>query len=66
MLASCATTELAWDKPGSTQQAYYQESGQCRAQAFSVPGVSQLQAVLVFENCMQGKGWYQVEVPKQR
>lgn len=50
----------AWGKPGATQQAFYEDHGQCRAQAFSVPGVTVLQAALVLDGCMQGKGWQRV------
>jgi hypothetical protein len=39
------------------------DHGQCRAQAFAVPGVSLLQAVLVLDGCMHGKGY--TKVPKR-
>lgn len=65
VLAGCATQpEFVWMKNGSTEQEFYQDNGQCRAQAFSVPGVSLMQAVLVFEACLQGKGWYKMPRPR--
>lgn len=65
-LAGCATTESVWVKPGSTQEMFHQESGQCRAQAFSVPNAPAMQIALVYGSCMQGKGWYSEERPLQR
>jgi uncharacterized lipoprotein YmbA len=59
-LAACASKpEMAWYKTGSTEEMFYQEQGQCQAQAFGVPGVSTFQAALVYNSCMKGKGWYQ-------
>lgn len=58
LATGCATNnDWAWDKPGSTQQSFGEDHGQCRAQAFSVPGVTVLQAALVLDGCMHGKGW---------
>lgn len=54
--------EYAWQKPGSTNQDFYMDSGQCKAQGASVPGMALMQVVIVYSNCMAGKGWYQVEV----
>lgn len=64
LLAGCETAqrEVYWEKPGSTQQEFHMDSGQCRAQAFgSFYGPVSFQAVMVFQSCMQGRGWYQVE-----
>jgi hypothetical protein len=62
-LAGCAhQPEFIWVKPGGTTQDFSIDSGQCRAQAFSVPGVSLPQAVIVMEACLQGKGWTQQAV----
>ena len=59
--AGCATTETVWVKPGASQQDFYAESGQCKAQGFSTPGMPMMQVALVYVSCMQGKGWYQEE-----
>lgn len=60
-LAGCATQpSYTWQKPGSSSYDFDSESGQCRAQAFSIPGVGMMRAALVFENCLQGKGWRKV------
>jgi hypothetical protein len=66
LVGGCATTETVWVKSGSTQQDFYVESSQCRAQGASVPMASMFQIVMVYTNCMGGKGWYQQEVPKVR
>lgn len=63
ILAGCATQpEYTWLKPGGSADEWNRDNGQCRAQAFSVPGVSLMQAVLVYEGCMQGKGYDRVAV----
>lgn len=53
--------EYVWEKPGSTQQDFYMDAGQCKAQAASVPGMVLMQVAIVYSNCMAGRGWYQVE-----
>lgn len=61
LLAGCQTNpDTVWAKPGGTEEAFYQDQGQCQAQAFGVPGVSTFQAALVYTSCMKGKGWRQV------
>lgn len=60
-LAGCAARqEYVWTRPGATDQEFYQDRGQCNAQAFAVPGGNLMQAVMVQNSCMQGKGWIQV------
>ena len=66
LVTGCATTERVWVKPGSSDQDFYVDSSQCKAQGASVPMVSMFQLVMVYQNCMGGKGWYTQEVPKQR
>jgi hypothetical protein len=61
LATGCAKNDnWAWDKSGSTQQSFSADHGQCRAQAFSVPGATVLQAALVLDGCMHGKGWQKV------
>lgn len=58
-LSACATQKKDnwyWYKEGAGQQELNQDHGQCRAQAFSGNG-NLMQAVLVLDGCMQGKGW---------
>jgi putative copper export protein len=65
LLVGCATgPEYVWVKPNSTENEFYNDLGQCRAQAFGVSGVTLMQAVLVQNNCLMGKGWRQA--PKQQ
>lgn len=66
LLAGCATTETVWVRNGATQQDFYMDRGQCQAQAFSPGNVSMMQAALVMNGCMQGKGWWQEERPIRR
>jgi hypothetical protein len=66
MLAGCATTETVWVKPGATNEAFYQDQGQCRAQAFGAPGMYTMQVAMIYSSCMQGRGWYTEERPIQR
>lgn len=65
LLAGCATTEKVWVKDGASQQDFHADAGQCKAQAFGVPGAmfNQMQVAIVYASCMQGKGWYTVERP---
>lgn len=58
----CAQTQASWSKPGSTAKDFHMDTGQCRVQAFSV-GLGTLQSALIFNSCMQGKGWYQEQRP---
>jgi hypothetical protein len=59
-LSGCVTGEsdFVWDHPNSNEQQFHMDSGQCRAQAFQMPGSSLRRSVVVFESCMQGKGYY--------
>jgi hypothetical protein len=61
LLAGCATKQTYWEKAGASQQDFYQDQGQCQAQAFGVTGMNTLQVAIVYSGCMRGKGWYQVE-----
>lgn len=64
LVAGCATQkETVWMKPGSTQQTFNQDMGQCRAQAFSVASGNLYQIAIVQRSCMEGKGWELVERP---
>lgn len=62
VLAACAGPKV-WTRDGATQDDFYRDRGQCQAQAFSVPNVPVMQAALVFNSCMQGKGWHQTQAP---
>lgn len=63
-LYGCATTERVWVRSGASQQDFYIDSGQCRSHAFSGYAHSLTQRAVVFESCLQGKGWYVNERPK--
>jgi hypothetical protein len=60
-LAGCASTERVWVKPGSTEQDFYMDKGQCQAQAFGAPGMYTMQVAMVYNACMRGRGWYMEE-----
>lgn len=55
-LVGCAAPKT-WSKDGSTERDFNMESNQCRAQAYSVPFAPPLRQTVIFEACMQGKGW---------
>jgi hypothetical protein len=57
LLAACAQQKV-WYRDGATQQDFYMDQGQCKAQGFSVASGNMVQAAMVFNSCMQGKGWY--------
>jgi hypothetical protein len=60
-LAGCASRpDFTWQKSGATADDFETDLGQCQAQAFSIPGVSFRQAVIVQTTCLRGKGWRQV------
>lgn len=66
LLVGCATTERVWERPGASQQDFFMDRGQCQAQSFGAPGLNTFQVALIFNSCMQGKGWYTVERPIQQ
>lgn len=57
VLAGCASHKV-WVRPGASQQDFAMDSGQCKAQAFSVPNAPMMQVAVVYNSCMQGKGWH--------
>ena len=59
-LSACAQQQWHWERPGATESDFYQDRGQCNAQAFAVPGAGLLQIALVQSSCLQGKGWGKV------
>jgi hypothetical protein len=59
-LGACAQQQWHWERPGATAGDFYQDRGQCNAQAFAVPGAGLLQIALVQNSCLQGKGWEKV------
>jgi hypothetical protein len=58
LLSACATQQPTWNRAGASQQDWYMESGQCRAQAMGVYAPL-VQQVVLYQSCLQGKGWYQ-------
>ena len=47
-----------YDKPGATAEDFRIDSGQCRAQAAAAPTL--IQFGMIYDGCMQGKGWHRV------
>ena len=62
-LAGCASSrsDFTWQKQGASADDFETDLGQCQAQAFSIPGVSLRQAVIVQTTCLRGKGWRQIQ-----
>ena len=64
LLYGCATTETYWVKPGASNSEFYQDRGQCQAQAFSYTPYLNTRTVMIFQSCMSGKGWYQEQAAR--
>lgn len=58
-LSACATHPRQWVREGAGAEDFHRDSGQCKAEAFAVPGAPMLQIAMVYNACMQGKGWRQ-------
>jgi hypothetical protein len=58
LLGGCANHQGTWTRDNASQQDFYMDRGQCKAQAFGSGGSLMLVAI-VFNSCMQGKGWEQ-------
>lgn len=56
-LSACATHPRQWVRDGASPDDFYRDSGQCKAESFAVPGAPMLQIAMVYNACMQGKGW---------
>lgn len=56
VLAGCASSKV-WVKEGSSTRDFNVDAGQCKAQAFAVPGAPLIQVSIVYNACMEGKGW---------
>lgn len=57
LLAFGCAPQKQWYKDGTTPQDFSMDQGQCKAQAFSISGGNMMQIAIVFNSCMQGKGW---------
>lgn len=62
VLVGCAGQEAReerWIKPagGGSQAELSADDGQCKAQAFAIPNAPTMQVAMVYNACMQGKGW---------
>lgn len=56
LLAGCASAP--WVKSGFNESDFAIDSGQCQSQAFSA-GAGSAPRQLIYNACMQGKGWEQ-------
>jgi len=67
VLAGCAQTDTVAVRPGSTQQDFYLDSGDCRGNAYSAPGAADnaAQVARAYDSCMRAKGWRFEQVPKR-
>jgi hypothetical protein len=64
-LAACAQ-EVAWQKPGASDQDLAQDADGCRSQARAAQGMTAdaQRGAVVYESCMEQKGWRRVETSK--
>lgn len=60
VLAGCASMgPRKWYRDGATEEDFNMDKGQCQAQGFSIGGGTMMQAAMVYNSCMRGKGWVQ-------
>ena len=64
-LAGCAQ-EVAWQKAGAGEQELEQDSAGCRSQANAGQGMTSdtQRLIVVYQSCMEAKGWRRVQAPK--
>lgn len=64
VVSGCATQpdqqDFRWHKPNASADEFHRDAGSCKAQGASIPGGSLMQLLIVYENCMAGRGWYKV------
>jgi hypothetical protein len=61
LLIGCAQQpNFHWERGGSSDRDFYQDSGYCKAQAFSVSSGLIMQIAIVYTGCMEGRGWQRV------
>lgn len=62
LLGACASKQYRWEKAGATQDDFHRDRGQCMQATFSTPLAGSMQQQMIYASCMNGKGWYNVEV----
>lgn len=62
VLAGCASKQYQWEKSGASQDDFHRDRGQCMQATFSTPLAGAMQQQMIYASCMNGKGWYSVEV----
>lgn len=60
LLLGCSSTKTYWEKSGASPNDFDMDFAQCNAQALSVPGITLGGLALIQNQCLRGKGWYQV------
>lgn len=63
--ASLSEPAWGWYRDGQTQQAFNMDMANCRNEAMPYASTNMLQAAMVIDNCMVGKGWVKRTYPKQ-
>lgn len=56
LMSGCAMFETTWRKAGSTEEDFFRDDGECKAQAYAATSHG-LRQQLIFQSCMKGKGW---------
>ena len=64
-LAACAQ-DVVWKKPGASDEDFKRDSEGCRSQAYAAQGMTSdpQRALIVYQSCMESKGWRREEAPK--
>lgn len=65
VLAGCASPEYRWEKAGGTADEFHRDRGQCIQSMMSVPFATTQDKMAIYSSCLQGKGWYSVEMPRK-
>lgn len=57
LIATACATPKQWVKQGASESDFRLESADCKARAFSIPNAPPVQIAIVYNECMQSKGW---------
>ena len=64
-VAACAQ-DVVWKKSGASDQDFARDSDGCRSQAYAAQGMTSdpQRALIVYQSCMESKGWSREQAPK--
>lgn len=59
-ITGCSSRQTFWEKPGASARDFEMDRADCNSRAFAAP-VNMYGFALIWNQCMQGKGWGLVE-----